>query len=93
MTPNSELLGDTAWTSQISPLSTVTVAPLLALRWPGRDARHFGENLGRHGDAGMPSARGGRFARAREQDHLALHDGGQVVFDRGVLMRTRSNAA
>jgi hypothetical protein len=38
----------------------------------------------RHRDAGVPSAAVRRFTRAREEHDLALHDGGEVVLDRGV---------
>ena len=44
MTPNSELLGDTARTSQTSPLSAVTVAPLAGSRRPDADLDHLGEH-------------------------------------------------
>ena len=84
MTPNSELLGDTARTSQISPLSAVTVTPLLASCRAGRDLDHLGADRLRHRDAGAPSAAAGSVARAGEQDDFALHDGGEVVLDRGM---------
>ena len=50
----------------------------------GRDLGHFAEHLLRHRDAGAPSAAVRCLARAGEQHDLALHDGGEVVFDRGM---------
>ena len=84
ITPNSELLGDTARTSQTSPLSAVTVTPVAASRRPEATSVTSAQHLLRHRDAGAPSAAAGRLARAGEQHDLALHDGGEVVFDRGM---------
>src|ERR1017187_8768624 len=44
----------------------------------------LGEHCLRHRDAGAPSAAAGSIARTGEQDDFALHDGGEVVFDRGM---------
>ena len=45
---------------------------------------HRGQHQFGHRDAGVPSAAGGSLARAGEQHDLALHDGGEMIFDRGV---------
>ena len=50
----------------------------------GGGLHHFGEDLLRHHDAGAPPARGGGIARAGEQHDVALHNGGEMVLDRGM---------
>ena len=54
---------------------------------PRSDLDNFGENTLRHGRAGAPAAAVGRLAGTGKQDHVALHDAGEVVLDGRVDIR------
>ena len=84
MTPNSELLGDTARTSQTSPASMVTVAPLLASRWPDATSTTSARTCcGTVTPACLPLLADASRALANRTT-LRCMTVGEVVFDRGV---------
>ena len=81
MTPNSGFFGETARTSQISPLARRHRGAGGVVAVTRCNFDDLGENLFGHGDAGAASAAVRCFARAGEQHDVALHDAGEMVFD------------